>query len=55
MKDRIAFTENAVADDKNDYLAARNDDRSWSSDWKNSDWLCDWLKLARERQSGNSN
>ena len=26
-----------------------------SLDWTNSDWLSDWLKLARERQAGNSN
>ena len=26
-----------------------------SLDWTTSDWLSDWLKLARERQAQNSN
>ena len=58
MNDRIAFKESEDAQAEivsTEYFAPRRDASGRCWDWKNSDWLDEWLKMARDRQSTNSN
>jgi hypothetical protein len=56
MNDRIAFTESENDQAENANTERRSADcnaRGRLSDWNNSDWLCNWLKMAPERQTTN--
>jgi len=55
MKDRT-FDDNqlvATADMTSQRSCANVESTGRRNDWTNSDWLSDWLKLARQRRNAN--
>jgi len=54
MKDRVLDdSPNPTASEISQRLVNGVDMNERRNDWTNSDWLSDWLKLARERNNKN--